>query len=281
MGMPSGARVPVAAMENTRSKGSRKGSNLITVIAASSSCDVSEHALAGGDHATSPKPASLPRAAHLFSRQDASTSTLGGEAGLTGCRAHRTALLRWRGQIGHLSGPGISAALDLPEDQPNPGIPRLKQPRGCPPTCRTPARPNATSDRQSRRNAQQSKPRGRRAFGAGNHAQSMAPVGFRARLPGRSSPTHHVQQHFRAGGPVPSSALLLRAAARSISRSPTKYRQLNRFPSFSALTTHSSSCPGTCRRCPNRRSGPRCRSSARCRRSGWPRRLPPADSAGR
>src|ERR1700745_3995783 len=34
--MPSGARVPVAAMEKSRSKGSRRGSNLSTDIAASS-----------------------------------------------------------------------------------------------------------------------------------------------------------------------------------------------------------------------------------------------------
>jgi hypothetical protein len=36
MGMPSGPRIPVAAMENSRSKGSRKGSYLITDIASSS-----------------------------------------------------------------------------------------------------------------------------------------------------------------------------------------------------------------------------------------------------
>src|SRR5260370_12676172 len=56
MGMPSGARVPVAAMANSRSKGSRKGSNLITAITASSSCDTCRtYPGARGDDAASPE----------------------------------------------------------------------------------------------------------------------------------------------------------------------------------------------------------------------------------
>src|SRR5271165_986936 len=56
MGMASGARVPVAAMDNSRSKGSRKGSNLITAIAATFSCEVCRTCTgAGGEHATSPE----------------------------------------------------------------------------------------------------------------------------------------------------------------------------------------------------------------------------------
>src|SRR5260370_28885960 len=56
MGMPSGAGVRVAAMDNSRSKGSRKGSNLITAITASSSCDPCRtYPGARGDDAASPE----------------------------------------------------------------------------------------------------------------------------------------------------------------------------------------------------------------------------------
>src|SRR6266851_123532 len=110
MGMPSGARVPVAAIDNSRSKGSRKGSNLITVIAASSLCDVCRTCPgARGDQATSPEVATAglaPPAAHQLFPPGREDQHPGGRAGLadllTACRAHRTALLRWCGQLGHL-----------------------------------------------------------------------------------------------------------------------------------------------------------------------------------
>src|SRR5579864_6887913 len=131
MGMPSGARVPVAAMDNSRSKGSRKGSNLITVIAASSSCDVCRTCPgAGGDHPTSPEASHRGACASCRSppvpartRAPAPWGRVGLAGLLTACRPHQTAFLRWRGQIGHLFRAGHLSGLDLPEDQPNPGNP--------------------------------------------------------------------------------------------------------------------------------------------------------------
>ena len=89
---------------------------------------------------TRPAPSQPPQDLLLLPLTSCSARTQApapwGRAGLAG-------LLTARGRIGRpscggvgrsvtCSGPGISAALDLPEDQPSPGIPRVKAAQGIP-----------------------------------------------------------------------------------------------------------------------------------------------------
>jgi hypothetical protein len=80
-----------------------------------------------------PRPATAgpaPPAAHLLFPPGREHQHPGGEPAWPGCSPPAGRIGRpscgGAGRSVNCSGPGISAALDLPEDQPNPGIPQVK-----------------------------------------------------------------------------------------------------------------------------------------------------------
>ena len=86
-----------------------------------------------------PRPATAgpaPPAAHLLFPPGREHQHPGGEPAWPGCSPPAGRIGRpscgGAGRSVNCSGPGISAALDLPEDQPNPGIPQVKAAQGMP-----------------------------------------------------------------------------------------------------------------------------------------------------
>ena len=99
-------------MDNSRSKGSRKGSNLITAIAATFSCEVCRTCTgAGGDHATSPEASRrgfAPPAGHvLFPPRQAARHHRDGGAAIAHHRVRRRTRARSNGR--HDQGPWARA----------------------------------------------------------------------------------------------------------------------------------------------------------------------------
>jgi hypothetical protein len=86
-----------------------------------------------------PRPATAgpaPPAAHLLFPPGREHQHPGGEPAWPACSPPAGRIGRpscgGAGRSVNCSGPGISAALDLPEDQPNPGIPQVKAAQGMP-----------------------------------------------------------------------------------------------------------------------------------------------------
>ena len=175
-----------------------------------------------------PRPATAgpaPPAAHLLfppGREhqhpggEQACSPLAGRIGRPSCGG--------AGRSVNCSGPGISAALDLPEDQPNPGIPQVesspgdaRRPRPAP----DPARPSGTAPGTARRRcARHDRPHPQPPQQVGGLAAAAQPG--QRRWPAGASTLAPTPASLLAGARPGQSLRLCRADPRDCASDPTR-----------------------------------------------------------